>query len=279
MVTAERPQPYIGVSGVVSPGMQFAIELTADRVGLEDTGRLLALGVKAVHKTQFLDVENKYGRDWYPVGAEDFTDALWPQDDKGFSIGVAQAYLDVDHVLDPEYRRHFTSRIMARGAPWIQGIQFDMLPWHADPQMLDYLEDVKNRYGIPVFLQCHKEAMHELGPKGVARRLGQYAASIDYLLFDASHGTGTRMDAASLDPYLEEAQSQTNLESTGLAIAGGLDAKSVREDLSELVAKYPILSWDAEGRLHPVNTDGKRPLDLDVVHDYLVASVDVLRQA
>lgn len=274
-----RRQPYVGVSGVVSPEMQSDIELTADRIGLEDVERILALGVKAVHKTQFLDIENKYGPEWYPVGEHDFSTALWPRDGSSPSIAVAQTYLDVDYVADPTYRREFTSRIIQRGAPWIQGIQFDMLPWHADAQMIGFLEDVKNESGLPIFLQCHKNAMEELGPKGAVKKLGEFAGSLDYILFDASHGTGTRLDAARLDPFVEEAYGSTALESVGISIAGGLDATAIREDLPELVAKYPDLSWDAEGKLHPVNQRGRRPLDISVVNDYLISSVDVLQSA
>ncbi len=50
----ERPKPYVGISGVVNPVQQ--IELRGFAGDLQRSGRQLALGVKAVHKTQWLDI-------------------------------------------------------------------------------------------------------------------------------------------------------------------------------------------------------------------------------
>lgn len=112
--------------------------------------------------------------------------------------------------------------------------------------MLDFLEEVRDNHSdLKIMLQCYGQAMDDLGPKGVSRRLRAFAAYTDYVLFDA---------------------------------AGGLNAERVREDLPGLLAKYPDLSWDAEGQLHPVNNVRKRPLQLNFTKDYLQASVDVLNQ-
>jgi hypothetical protein len=273
----ERPQPYIGVSGVVTPEQQEQLEYLADSAGLWEGGRVLALGVKATHKTQFLDVENKYGPEWYPVGEPGFSEALRPKgNEEGRTIGVAQTYLDVNYVSDPDYREAFTARLAERGQPWLQAIQFDMLPWHNDITTLGFLEKVKEDYDIRIFLQCHKAAMDEQGPRGVIRRLGHFSAAIDYLLFDSSHGTGRRLDTEGLGHFLEQAYSSHELATTGMAIAGGLDARTVREALPAVVEEYPDISWDAEGRLHPVNHEGKRPLDIGLVREYLQASADIL---
>lgn len=276
--TSERPKPYIGVSGVVSPEMQTELEGMALEFILRDKNRRIALGVKAVHKTQLMGIENKYGCEWYPVG-EELSTSLRSATDNPDTFSVAQIYLEVDHVHNPEYRSYLTELIFQRVSPWVEGLQFDMLPWHDDYQMLSFLDEVKGRYNLPVLLQCHKEAMNELGPKGVVQRLGLAATTIDYLLFDSSHGTGKRMDATKLDSYLEEAYASDDLQEVGMVVAGGLDETAVREDLPMLVTKYPDLSWDAEGKLHPVNSDGKRPLDLDIARSYLVASSDVLSRS
>lgn len=276
MTNTERPRPYVGVSGVVSPDMEARLEATAAEVGLFDRDRMLALGVKAVHKTQYLGVENKYGPEWYPVGEDDFRGALRVEERGPRTLAVAQTYLDIEHVADAGYRREFTSRIVRRGQPWLQGLQFDMLPWHADPQMLDFLQETKEAYGLAVLLQCHKSAMEELGPGGVTNRLATYAPYLDYLLFDASHGTGQRLDVTALDGFLDAAYSSQSLDAVGMAVAGGLDGITVQDDLPALVQKYPDLSWDAEGRLHPRNEEGKRPLDMATVREYLAASASIL---
>ena len=64
----EIKKSYVGVSGVTSPDTERELESINLKSGLAEKGRLLALGVKAVHKTQYLDIENKYGTEWYPVG-------------------------------------------------------------------------------------------------------------------------------------------------------------------------------------------------------------------
>lgn len=273
-MTERIKQSYVGVSGVVSPEIQASLEDIVTTVGLHKKGRLLALGVKAVHKTQFLDIENKYGADWYPVGEEAFKHALRHDSPNPNTIAVAQVYLDVEYVDDREYREKFLERIVKRGNPWLQAIQFDMLPWHANHETLEFLEKVKE-HGVEVFLQAHKNAMGELGPDGVVRRLGHYAHLIDYLLFDSSHGTGKRLDTSALRPFVAAAYEGLDLSQTGIALAGGLHGVVVREDLPELVAQYPNLSWDAEGQLHPTNQDGKRPLNLAVTEDYLRASSEI----
>lgn len=274
-MTERIKQPYVGVSGVISPETQASLEDIATTVGLHEKGRLLALGVKAVHKTQFLDIENKYGADWYPVGEDAFKHALRHDNPNPNTIAVAQAYLDVEYVDSREYREKFLERIVKRGNPWLQAIQFDMLPWNTNYKTLDFLEKVKKQ-GVEIFLQAHKNAMEELGPDGVVRRLGHYAHLIDYLLFDSSHGTGKRLDTSALRPFVAAAYDGLDLSQTGIALAGGLNGAVVREDLPELVAQYPNLSWDAEGQLHPTNQYGKRPLNLALTEDYLRASSEIL---
>lgn len=268
-------QPYVGVSGVISPEIQCTLEHLAKEAGLYNSGRLLALGVKAVHKTQFLDIENKYGMEWYPVGNDAFHQALRHDHLNPNTIAVAQTYFDTQHVDSTDYRRQFLKRIVDRGQPWLQAIQFDMLPWHNNTDMLNFLEEVK-KTGLEIFLQAHKNAMEELGPQGVVKKLRFYPELVDYLLFDSSHGTGKRLDVQAFEPFVAEAHAGLDLSQTGIAIAGGLNGVIVRQDLPELVANYPNISWDAEGQLHPLNEEGKRPLDLHVAQDYLWASSEVL---
>lgn len=272
----EFKKPYVGVSGVVSPEVERDLEKIHLKSGLAEKERLLALGVKAVHKTQFLDVENKYGRDWYPVGSEAFQASLRSDSRSPVVMPVAQMYLDVNHVADPAYRESFVARTVERGSPWLQGIQFDLLPWHNNDDMLPFIEHVKDSSELEILIQVHGHAMNELGPDGVMKRLGRTAARIDYLLFDSSHGTGTRLDVEALRPFIQSAYEYVDPRSTGIAIAGGLNAQVVTEDLPALVASYPDLSWDAEGQLHPERADGTRPLDIERTREYLLASSSLI---
>lgn len=285
-----RPRPYVGVSGVVNhkynlptgqtvtEPQDLFVEAYADTAGLFKTNRMLALGVKATHMTQFQSRENKYGREWYPVGDE-LTTALHPNRTNPNVTAVAQIYLDKNHVSNSHYRDVLVEAIATRGQQWLQAIQFDMLPWHGNEGMLRFASGVREDYDVTVILQCYKDIMDELGPKRVVQRLGRYAYGIDYILFDASHGTGQRMDARRLGDFLHEAYSSTALRHVNFAVAGGLDAQTVREDLPGLLAKYPELSWDAEAKLHPINNMAKRPLQMDITKAYLQASTDVIKKS
>lgn len=272
----ERPKPYIGISGVINTDQQYYLMDQFIWQGLDEPpcDRRIALGVKAVHKTQFLDIENKYGTEWYPVGEEAFAGAL---DDGGIAaLRVAQTYLDADHVYDGEYRKKFIDRIRRRGKAWLNAIQFDMLPWHEDTSLLPFVEQVKNETGLTVLLQAHGESMRQLGPDKIVRELGRYAHALDYVLFDASHGKGVRMNADALKPFLHAGYNSDELAHTGFSVAGGLNAEVVRQDLPDLLQDYPDISWDAEGQLHPVRDDGTRPVDMNLATRYLEASREVL---
>ena len=103
---------------------------------------------------------------------------------------------------------------------------------------------------MDILLQCHGPAMTELGPNGAADRLARLAAAggLDYVLFDASHGTGTRTDATELMAFVHAAYAHGGLDMVGVAVARGLGARAVGEDLPALLDRFPGLSWDAEGR-------------------------------
>jgi hypothetical protein len=239
-----------------------------------DEHRDLALGVKATHKTQFLDQENKYGSEWYPVGEDGFAGALEPQAD---TLRVAQIYFDADYVSDAAYKDAFMRRLRRRGAAWLNAVQFDMLPWHEDSSLLHFVEQVKCETDFTVLIQAHDDAMRSLGPDKIARRLGEYAHAIDYVLFDASHGKGVRLNTDTLRPFLETTYASDELSAIGVGVAGGLNSQIVSEDLPTLVQEYHDLSWDAEGQLHPVAATGARPIDMYAAKSYLGASAKVLR--
>lgn len=272
-----RPLPYVGVSGVISPRQQMLLEDVATETGLA-AHRSLLLGVKAAHTTQYLDVENEFGEHWYPVGHDAFAGALRshaqdrPAGAAHAGRGVAQLHLDAAHVADPLYREQFLARVATRGARWLQGLQFDLLPWHTDPDMIDFLVGIRKLYDMPVLLQCHGPAMDALGPRGAAHALARLAPGVDYVLFDSSQGTDRRLDIATVAPFLEHAYDEPDLTEVGIAVAGGLDPDTVAGTLPTLLRWFPDFSWDAEGALHPPTRTGIRPLDMDLAADYLRAS-------
>lgn len=272
---SERPKPYIGVSGIACPEHQkLAIELFEASGLRKNNKRDLLLGVKALHKCQWLDQPWKRDDQWDVVGEAAFRGAL--QQDAG-SLNVAQAYFDKNLVGDSQYRDAYLERIYTRGEDWIDGIQYDMLPWHENPDTLTFLHQTKMRHpGTKVLLQCWQGTLERYNPTQLARVLGQHAEALDYILFDTSHGKGVPFDTAGLLPYLEQAYTNENLATVGIALAGGLGGQETMDQLGAIAAQFPDISWDAESRLHPRRPDGGMPLDLDTVKRYFDYSATAL---
>lgn len=260
--------------------MQYWLMDQFTYAGIEDeqgqpNQRQLLLGVKAVHKTQYLDIENRYGHEWYPVGEHEFATALDKVGPR--ALKAAQIYFDPEYVADADYRNKFIGRICERGRSWLNALQFDMLPWQQNDAMLPFIEEVKQRTNHTIILQAHSESMQHLGATNVTKRLGQYAHVLDYVLFDASHGKGVRIDPNALRPFLDKSYESEQLTSVGLGVAGGLCAEVVRNELATLIKTYPNLSWDTEGKVHGTHEDGTPSFDPHAAKDYLQASSDILR--
>lgn len=267
----DRPKPYVGVSGVVNTCQQRELRKLSETFGGE---RTLALGVKATEKTQWMDIENKYGSDWYPVG----TDILGSVTASGQIEGelrVAQVFMNVGSEVSKEtadYESKFISQLMGRTAHWLNAIQFDMLAWDKGAYV-KLFEEIKERDSdVQILLQCQKPLMEEYGPKGIIEELKPYREVVDHILFDASHGTGTRLDAAKHRPFVEEA---SQLPWMGIGIAGGLNGSVVREELGEIMAEYPFLNLDAEGQLHKNQCENNRKLNMNSVKEYFEAIQDI----
>jgi len=271
---SERPGAYVGVSGVVSREQQVQLRDAAQP--LASINRRLALGVKAVHKTQWLDIENKYGRDWYTVGDE-ICDVVVADNDG--EMRVAQMFLDVNEAERQgieNYESRFVSRLMGRAATWLTGVQFDLLPWHVKDYRPLFEEMRERNPKVDIILQCQGPIMTELGPQKAAKRLDLYRPYLTHALFDASHGTGAMMDPSALRPFVEEAYQRKWL---GVGVAGGLNKNVVEQALPELLNDFPDLSFDAEGQLHQHAREADKSLNMKIVRDYLETSATVIRRA
>ncbi len=260
------------MSGVVNPEQQVMLNEIFREQDFAPS-RMLALGAKATHKTQFLDIENKYGHEWYPVG-EDFSNVMVP-DESG--LRVAQVFIEPELAEDKVYRKEFAARIHRRGRAWLNAIQFDMLPWDSDSSLPSFMDDIKTETGTAILLQAHSEIMNTHTPKELVKLLGRFAA-VDYVLLDSSHGKGVRLEVDRLRPYVDTLHESTKLEHVGIGIAGGLNAQIVAEDLPNITQKYPDLSWDAEAQLHKVDQWGKRPIDMRNASEYVAVSAEVLKK-
>lgn len=262
------PVPYVGVSGVVAPEQQQWVHEAAEPI--LEKGRKLLLGVKAVHKTHWLEQENKYGPYHYPVGSSITTSLSRLSEGE---MGVAQVYLDLKQAaIDGEqrYEERFVEKLLGRNASWLTGIQFDMLPWHQHDytQLLQMIKDRDHE----VLLQCYGKIMEQHSPSDVKELLKKYSGLVDYVLLDASHGQGKRLDVEQLQPFIAELSA---IDGVGLGIAGGLNAKVVLQELPALLAQYPDLSFDAEGNLR-LPENGESALDRNTTTQYLQAAAQVI---
>lgn len=264
---------YIGISGVVSPEQQYGLQDSFEASGLTNR-RVLQLGVKATHKPQILEIPNKYGPSWYPIGRQ--IDTVMDAQNES-TAGVAQVVFDADAVHDERYRREFLHKSLGSAAStWLTGVQFDMLPWHTDDMLISSLtaHELFQQHDLTLTLQCQGEIMDTNTPEQIVERLKHYP-EVDYILFDASAGRGIRMDTDRLLPYIEAVANTSELSSLGVAV-GGLNAVIVEHDLPHILKYFPDISWDAEGQLHPTRDDGTHPLDMDRCVEYLQSSARVL---
>lgn len=292
---SERPQPYVGISGVVNEKkvmpsglvvtepQQIFLEADAERAGLFTTGRQLMLGVKGMHTNQYQDrvhmrLGEEQGPEWFPVGEQAFAEALGERERHPNTLGTAQVWLHPRHAMNAVYRDEFMTKIAWRGRRWLDAVQFDALDWHEDDNLLKYAQETRQQRDFKVILQCTSEQMYTLKPQGVVRKLGEFAASMDYVLFDASLGLGKDLEPDRLSHFLQAAYESDELAHVNFAVAGGLDGDTVRRLLPKLLERFPELSWDAEAKLHPRNNANKKPLQMDRVKGYLHASADVLKQ-
>lgn len=258
-------EAYIGVSGVGSGQEQATTEALFSEHGFGQNRRLL-LGVKATTKTQVDELEPTKGRAWFPVGDE-LSTALVSSDK---STKVLQFYADdwtdLNHRALP-----LIDNSLERASGWVNGIQYDLLPWFSEDSSLEIIERYGATDGIngPVILQCYGAIMREHSPADVIERLKRVEGYVTHVLFDASEGRGISMDSDALVPWVEAVQ----LSGLGInvAVAGGLGPLNVNDRLSTITERFNEVSWDAESQLHSQNV-----LDNEKVSAYLTDSKDLL---
>lgn len=288
----KRAEAYVGISGVVNPVQHAQYVQEWKELHENRPATKLALGVKAVHKTQYEDTANKYGKDWYPVGGG-LRGAL--DADEGSTLHIAQMYMEPEHIRadGARYMRSFIDTVKRRSISWLDALQFDKLPyvegeartWHDVLSYAKLAQDglARSRH-YRVVLQCYEEAM-AAGPRAAVERVKECAlddegTTVDYVLFDASHGTGKEMKPDILMRFLEAGYADTDLESAGVnfGVAGGLNAKRIQRHMPGILREFPDVSWDAEGQLHDAipREGGTGILVPELVSGYLGASAHAL---
>lgn len=261
---------------MVNPSQAAMFLEVSAACGLSDS-RTLMLGVKATETPQWHDRPNKYGEAWYPVG-ENIT-AVYDPSLSAAALPCLQVFLG-EQTGTLAGATAFMDKLARRTTRWgATAVQFDRYPWMqaGSERLLEYVRRL-GTMGNKIILQAFGEYMTAHEPAALAARLQRLQANglVDCVLFDASHGTGTTLDTEALHPFIDAAYQQL-MPGTGVAIAGGLDAETVRNHLPPLIDTYPDLSWDAESKLH--YRDGRHGgiLKHEAVAEYLVASAEVLK--
>ena len=158
---------------------------------------------------------------------------------------------------------------LSYGGEYLRAIQLDMT-W-PDP---DDIRRAVQRYGedIEVIMQIGKQAQAMFGddPKKVAGHLERYEGVVDRVLLDKSMGMGLGMDAMAMLPFLREISER--IPQLQLVVAGGLGPTSLHL-LDPVLAEFPRISFDAQGKLRPSGDALNEPLDWHYVRSYLYQAI------
>lgn len=153
------------------------------------------------------------------------------------------------------------------GGPNMHAIQLDMI-W-PDPGLIKNYRD--NHPGIQVIIQGNSKAMKAVNndPLYFACCLKAYGYCVDYVLLDKSMGKGLGMDAMGLLPYARAVAE--HVPDMGIAAAGGLGPDTLNL-LEPLIAEFPNLSIDAQGKLRP-SGNALDPIDWNMASEYLTKAL------
>lgn len=228
--------PYVGVTGYTSASqVEHSLKFVP-----EDSVRKLMVGVLVSSKT-LEGLTNSYKHRYPPIGT------------------VKDIFLDDPRCLNLiHYNTKDAPNLVSQVLKLAElagdnchGFQFN-IRW---PD-IDHLAEI--RHQLPnhqIVVQIGSGALRAfvnendpLGPMLMREKLSQYAdrGVIDYMLFDPSGGTGRPFNPDTAVRMLQPYQGQEL--AYGLGVAGGLSAATI-DLLLPVVAEFPRVSWDAEGRL------------------------------
>ncbi|MCA9354600.1 MAG: hypothetical protein KC877_03725 [Candidatus Kaiserbacteria bacterium] len=252
--------PYIGITDFTSP------EQVRDMLGFMDDltfsdplfDRVLHVGVMMSRKT-LMGIETKWAK------------AFPPKENIARIFSYPEAY-NCLHYANFDYSTGIEDelvRALSYGGENLRAIQLDMT-W-PDP---DNVHKAMHRTGknIEVIMQIGKKAQAMCGddPKRVAEYLDRYTGVVDRVLLDKSMGMGLGMDAMAMLPFLREISER--IPQLQLVVAGGLGPTSLHL-LDPVLAEFPRISFDAQGKLRPSGDALNEPLDWHYVRSYLYQAI------
>jgi len=239
---------YVGVSGFMRQD-----EVREALAAFPDCGRSLMVGPLVSAKT-LSGQRNKYPNR-YPL----------VEDIAGIFVDDPRCLNLIHYSSDVAPDGGTLIRLLDLGGPHCHGFQFNGTwprVWALD-RLLRAAE--KSERPLRIVLQARR------GPDGfVLPSDVEYGDAATDILLDASGGRGLPLDVVTAREGLRE----LDWDGVGHGVAGGLCAETVGA-LAPLLAEYPDLSIDAEGRLRTAEDH----LDMAKVRAYLRASADVIGAA
>lgn len=244
--------PYIGVTGFMNQE-QVQNVLKNRNIHPSIVGRRLMVGVLVSSKT-LQGLENKWPMRYPKIK------------DLGTIFSSDPSCLNLIHFSsdDPGNLYDELVKITELVGPHLHGFQLN-IPWPEKEQLVKYKEFYPDMQFV---LQLGVEAFEEKGHDitRVYNAVVEYGELIDYVLLDMSGGKGTPLDSERIKNLVSEF---TPLGYLGVGVAGGLYAGNIKEQLTDIVKRYPDISTDAEGKLQSENGG----LNLSEVRQYLEASI------
>ncbi len=154
----------------------------------------------------------------------------------------------------------------------VHALQLDMI-WPP----AEALKELRGQYpSLKIVLQVGTNAFDEISnsPAALLSQLEEYKKNLDYVLLDRSMGRGLGMNP---DLHLSHFQILSSMQrDLGIAIAGGLGPNTVQV-IETLVAEFPNLSIDAQGKLRP-SGNALDPIDWNMARKYLSGAVEIFKK-
>ena len=245
--------PYMGITDFTNfeQVQEMSTVFSAHRP--QESNRVLHVGVMMSHKTLH-GIPSKWQNAFPP---KEKIASIFSSDE----VYNCLHYADYDN--NPDLWKSLATAI-SYGGIGIHALQLDMI-WPNPSEVANGVHT--SRKQIEVILQIGKNALEEVGndPQRVVERLGDYEGVIHRVLLDKSMGKGLGMDADGLIPFARAIRE--SFPTLGIGAAGGLGPETIQL-VEPLVAVFPDLSIDAQGRLRP-SGNALDPIDWSMARDYL----------
>ena len=255
MATPVKPKPYIGVTGFMSFEETFALECRIP--GMIDSDQhpyTFMCGVLASWKT--LSHQPLGDPKRYPL-LEDIHRIFPVRREKR---------LNLIHYNSREPGLHRQLSRLQEVCGHVEGFQLN-IAWPDVGELTAWRQSAPRRTRLVLQVGAGAYILVGTDPKALVARLRGYGAIMTDILFDLSGGRGQPIDLDRARPALSELYAAFG-DSCGIGVAGGLGPDSL-DLIDPLLAEFPSLSFDAEGRLRTPEDD----LDLDKARDYLRAAI------